>query len=132
VNVTLSPSLDLLVSRMARVSRSSKSNVLRELLEAAEPSLARAVALMEAAERAASAVKSGLADNLKASQDQIEKVLEGQLARIDSMTSDLVGMAESIQSRAPAKVAAKRETPLPSKRGVKSSSGGARRASSKS
>ena len=59
INVTLSPQLDLIVQRMATCQRVSKSQVLRELLEAAEPALQRAVVLMEAAAGMAGAMKEG-------------------------------------------------------------------------
>ena len=69
INVTLSPSLDLLVVRLAAMQRMSKAQVLRELLEAAEPALQRAVTLMEAASKAAPGVLSGLRDSLSRAQD---------------------------------------------------------------
>jgi hypothetical protein len=76
VNVTLPPSLDDLVSRLARVEGASKSQVLRELLEAAEPALRRAVALMEAAEGATEAVRKGLAQSLFEHQLGVEAALD--------------------------------------------------------
>ena len=97
VNVTLSPSLDLLVTRFAVHQRASKSQVLRELLEAAEPALQRAVALMDAASRAGPGVLSGLADSLLRAQERVEDVLAGSLARIDE--ADLVAQAEAVKGR---------------------------------
>ena len=97
-NVTLSPSLDLLLTRMARHQKSSKSQVLRELLEAAEPALQRAVTLMDAASRASAGVKSGLAKSLNQAQDVIEHELEAMLTQMDGAT-DLVSQAEGIRGR---------------------------------
>ena len=129
INVTLSPSTDQLVLRLAQLQRVSKSQVLRELLEAAEPALQRAVALMDAASKASSAVLDGLAKSLEREQAQVEKTMGSHLAAADSMTADLVAQAQAIRGRRP--VAAKRsldgvsgspvqKNPPPSNRGVKS------------
>ena len=66
VNVTLSPSLDALVTQLAGFERISKSMVLRELLEAAEPALRQAIALMEAAKGATATARKNLAMDLDA------------------------------------------------------------------
>ena len=128
VNVTLPPSLDLLVGRMAAHQRCSKSQVLRELLEAAEPALQRAVALMDAASQAAGAVKQGLAKSLDQAQSEAEKHAATMLARMEGITGDLVAQAEVIRERRPARKAEPRSgrrapsDPPASKRGVKSPS----------
>ena len=129
INVTLSPSTDHLVLRLAQLQRVSKSQVLRELLEAAEPALQRVVALMEAASNVGSAVLDGLAKSLEDHQAQAEKVLRSQFGETDDMVADLVAQAQVIRGRRP--VAAKRslggvsgspgqKNPPPSNRGVKS------------
>lgn len=95
VNVTLSPSLFRLVSRLAEYQNGSKSQVLRELLEAAEPALQRAVTLMASASKASAQVKTGLASALDMSMDTLEGNLERELATIDQYGPDLVDLAES-------------------------------------
>lgn len=101
INVTLSPSLDGLVTRLAAFQRCSKSSVLRELLETAEPTLARVVVLMEAASKASAGVRVDLARSLERSQDAAEDVLAGALMRIDRLSTDLVSQAEAVQGRRP-------------------------------
>ena len=101
INVTLSPQLDLVVQRMATCQRVSKSQVLRELLEAAEPALQRAVILMEAAAGAASAMKEGFAQSLDKAQSKAEAHLAGVLHEMDQTTLDLVQQAEAIRGRRP-------------------------------
>ena len=71
---------------MARSQRVSNSQVLRELLEAAEPALQRVVRMIDAAERAKGAVKAGFAEDLLRSQHVIEQELGSQLARIDGVS----------------------------------------------
>lgn len=102
VNVTLSPSLDSLVGRLAALQRVSKSNVLRELLETAAPALSRAVALMEAAARSKPEVLHGLARSLDRSQNAAEALLDGMLSQVDR-ASDLVGQAEAVRGKRPAR-----------------------------
>jgi hypothetical protein len=109
---------------MATLQRVSKSQVLRELLEAAEPALQRAVVLMEAASGAASAMKESLAQSLDKAQSKAEAHLAGTLAQMDQTTLDLVQQAEAIRGRRPAAkkgpgVSGARNPPS-SNRGVKS------------
>lgn len=101
INVTLSPSLDHLVVRLAAMQRLSKSQVLRELLEAAEPALQRAVTLMESASQATSAVKENLARSLTRAQDKAEAHLADMLGQMDQTSADLVQQAEAIRGRRP-------------------------------
>jgi hypothetical protein len=101
VQVTLSPSLFDLVGAMARAQRVSRSQVLRELLEAAEPALQRVVKMMDAAERAKGAVKAGFAEQLLRSQQVLEGELAAQLSLVDGVSTDLVTLAERIEGRRP-------------------------------
>jgi hypothetical protein len=101
VNVTLPPSLDLLVGRMAELQRVSKSQVLRELLEAAEPALRRAVALMEAAAGANAAVRDRLAHSLEAAMSEAEESLSRVMSAADTASQDLVTLAEQVKTRRP-------------------------------
>ena len=103
--VTLSPQLDVLVIELARLQRVSKSQVLRELFEAAEPALRRAVALMQAASMASEALRSTLRQSLDQAQDRAERTLDLAFADMDQGTGDLLAVAESIQSRRPARKA---------------------------
>jgi hypothetical protein len=117
INVTLSPSLNALVGQLASLTRVSKSQVLRELLEAAEPALQRAVALMGAAKGATAAAMAGLADRLQRDQDAAEDSAALVLARLDRVTGDLVGQAEAVRGKRPSRAAPRRAIGLPT-RGV--------------
>ena len=127
INVTLSPSLDHLVVRLAAMQRLSKSQVLRELLEAAEPALQRAVTLMESAASATSAVKENLARSLSRSQDKVEAHLAHLMTEMDQTSADLVQQAQAIRGRRPGvsrrslppAAAAPRRPPSEAARGVK-------------
>ena len=101
VNVTLSPSLDSLVTRLAGLERVSKSMVLRELLEAAQPALLHAVGLMEAAQGASVTARKRIAHDMS----QTVKAAEG-ISHLASRVAannmrDLVSEAEAVQGRRP-------------------------------
>lgn len=102
VNVTLSPSTDALVRRLASFQRVSKSQVLRELLEAAEPALQRAATLMEAAAGAHGAVVDRMRSQLDTAMAKAEHTLAGLLEGQDAMAADLVSQAEAVRGRRPA------------------------------
>jgi hypothetical protein len=130
VNVTLSPSLDALVARMARLQEVSKSQVLRELLEAAEPALQRAATFIEAASRARAEVLGGIGQSLEQAQDSLERNMHRELSKLDAMTADLVDQAEAVKGRrrrraaspavAPPQLRPEPQNPPASNRGVKS------------
>ena len=98
-NVTLSPSLDLLVQRLAAHQGCSKAQVLRELLESVEPSLTRAVALMDAAAKASPEVLAGLASSFARAQASAEDLLETATLRFDQAQADLVTEAQAVRGR---------------------------------
>jgi hypothetical protein len=125
VHVTLSPSLDAVVSRFAAVQRTSKSDVLRELVEAAAPALARAVALMEAASRAKPEMLRGMAAAMAQAQARIEGIVEGSMGTLE-VQADLVEQAESVRGRRPRRTGASRGAAVVDAKGA--SPGGARSA----
>lgn len=101
VNVTLSPSLDALVTQFAGIQRVSKSSVLREFLEAVEPSLRHALALMEAAKGASEAARKTVARDMQMIVQQAESTAHLALSVAADRTRDLVADAESIKGRRP-------------------------------
>ena len=105
VNVTLSPSLDMLVSRLAVLERVSKSMVLRELLEAAQPALQAAVALMDAAEGAGVEARNRIANDMQKTIDAAAGVQHLALQVAANNTRDIVAEAEAIRGRRPSRQA---------------------------
>lgn len=101
VNVTLSPSLDLLVGQLAALERVSKSMVLRELLEAAEPSLRHAVALMQAAQGASVKARDRLVRDMQSSIDLANAASSLSFQVAANNTRDMVAEAEAIRGRRP-------------------------------
>lgn len=103
VNVTLSPSLDSLVSRLADLERVSKSMVLRELLEAAEPSLLQAIALMEAAKGASVDAREKMAASMQKTIDDVHVLRDLSFEVAASRTRDMVAEAQAIRGRRPSR-----------------------------
>lgn len=135
VNVTLSPSLDSLVCALAGLERVSKSTVIRDLLEAAEPSLRQALALMKAAEGASASARARVASDLEESVRAADGVQRLLLQSAAGHTRDMVDEAQAVKGRRPgaapagmrkrppgvAPVGSKRsQNPPSSNRGVKS------------
>lgn len=142
VNVTLSPSLHALVVSLAKHQRVSKSTVLREFLEAVEPQLQQAVALMDAADRVGVEARKRMADDMQQGLEEAEHAAGIALQKAAAVTRDLVDQAEAIRGRRPArkttsavsvpvvagrpssgvtrKRSRQRKDPPPSNRGVKS------------
>lgn len=133
INVTLSPSLDLLCSRLAKHQRLSKSQVLRELLETAEPALQRAVTLMDAAKTASAEARTGLAHSMTRGIEAAEDSMAVIMSRLDRAQDDLVSQAEAVKGKRPARqvgggrsarpaggTVALASDPPPSNRGVRS------------
>lgn len=101
VNVTLSPSLNALVGRVATLQRISKAAVLRELLEASEAGLQHAVALMEAAAGARQSAMKRLADDMEGSLRAAERFEREMRDRFAHSAKDLVADAEAVRGRRP-------------------------------
>jgi hypothetical protein len=128
INVTLSPALDALVGQLAKHERISKAMVLRELLEAAEPSLKHAVALMEAAQGATAAARKRVVEGMDEAIAKAENVSAEMLGFLSEKTNDLFEVEETIKGRRPAAAQAQRAPSAPSpasrppisNRGVKS------------
>lgn len=124
INVTLSPSTDALVGLIAASQRISKSQVIREILEAAEPTFQKALAIMAAASKVREGSRKEIADSLERSFTLATQGLEHDLQLIAKGTGDLVSKAEEVKGRRDGQRSRARpsvpSTPLSSNRGVNS------------
>ena len=111
INVTLSPSTDAMVGDLAKLQRVSKAAILRELLEASEPALAQALAMMKAANELSSEAKKKVAKDLEGTLREVERKGRAAMDLAAGITEDLVSQAEAIRGRRPA-----RKGPRPSRR----------------
>lgn len=128
INVTLSPSTDSLVGLMAASQGISKSQVIREILEAAEPTFQKALAIMAAAKKVREGSRKEIADSLERSLVLATQGLEHDLHLIAKGTGDLVRQAEEVKGRKGGRARRARpsaaSTPLSSNRGVNSTKKG--------
>ncbi len=133
INVTLSPAIDGLVAKLSELQGISKSQLIREMLEAAEPTFRKALAIMAAAHKVRDETRTEIADSLERSLSLATAGLEHDLHLIASHSRDLVDEAEKVQGRgrprakrgvSPSRVP---EDPPSSNRGVKQSSKGPKR-----
>lgn len=132
VNVTITPSMNAVVGRLAELQRVSKASVLRDLLETAEPGLRQALALMEAAQGAAKEVHQRLAADMDKAMLAADRYDREMADYFQNSLGDLVADAEAVRGRRPgrtgvartagaaASVRRKRKDPPSSNRGVKS------------
>jgi len=133
INVTLSPAIDALVSKLSELQGISKSQLIREMLEAAEPTFRKALAIMAAAHKVRDETRTEIADSLERSLSLATAGLEHDLHLIASHSRDLVDEAQKVQGRgrpraqraaSPSRVP---KDPPSSNRGVKSSPKGPKR-----
>jgi len=87
VAVTLEPSTHEVIARMAQLQDRTRGAVIAELLDAVAPSLARTVALLEAAQEAPEQVKKGLLGVLDDMHDELLGVTGRANTQVDSIVS---------------------------------------------
>lgn len=102
INVTLSPVLYDLVGRLATHERVSRSMVIRELLETAEPVFLQALALMDAAQGASAKARETLRADLDLGIKAAEGTANQMMGNLAMHTRDLVNDAQAIKGRRPA------------------------------
>ena len=110
INVTLSPSIYIMVEELAKHQRVSRSMVLRELLEASEPALAQVVAMLKAAENMTEAARDRMRRDMDQTLTSLENKAEQALALAAGVTSDLVSQAEAIRGRRPRRQVARKRS----------------------
>ncbi len=110
INVTLSPALYELVGRLAGYERVSRSMVIRELLETAEPVLLQALGLMDAAKGASAKARESLRSDLDSGIKAAEGTAQLMMGNLAMHTRDLVNDAQAIRGRRPASAKAQLRT----------------------
>lgn len=88
VQVTLEPHTHEVIERLAALQNRSRGAIIAELVEAVEPSLARTVALLEAAAAAPDQVKDGL-----------RSVVEGIHSDLTAMSGDALKQLDFLAER---------------------------------
>lgn len=100
VTVTLKPATQAQLREISRLTGSSQSSLVSELLEQSGPVFDRLIKLLKAAEAARSEVSSKVVENLGRAQSRIETQLGLALDDFDALSTGLLADAESIRRRA--------------------------------
>lgn len=130
LTVTLKPSTFAQLREVSRLTGTSQSALIGEILEQAEPVFSRLIQVLSAAELAKQEFSERTVADLGQAQARLEKQLGLVLSDFDHLTGDLLSDAEDVRRRArrapaaPAKAGAqgaRRAPPTPpSNRGVRS------------
>ena len=99
ISVTLKPSLDAAIRRLSEATGQSKSSLVAEILEQAEPVFARMATVIEAAKTATKEAKERMAANLDEAQSKLEVHLGLVNDLFEEHTADLIGDMEQIGRR---------------------------------
>jgi hypothetical protein len=91
VQVTLEPSTHEVIERFASLQGRTRGSVIAEMLDSIAPSLARTVALLEAAAEAPNDVKRGLRAAVEGIQSELVGVAGDASSQLDFLMSELSG-----------------------------------------
>lgn len=90
VNVSLSANQYELISRLSRVQKRSRADVLRDLFETMAPVLERVVVVGEAAERAAVQAKEGFRESAERAEQAILPHVREAMGQFDAFVDDTI------------------------------------------
>lgn len=99
LTITLSPPLDAAIRRLSELTGQSKSSLIVELLDQAQPVLVRMAEVIEVAKSATEDAKARMRSNLDEAQTKLEEHLGLVNQLWDEQTADLLGEAEQVQRR---------------------------------
>lgn len=99
LTITLSPPLDAAIRRLSELTGQSKSSLIVELLDQAQPVLVRMAEVISAAKTATEDAKARMRSNLDEAQSKLEEHLGLVNQLWDEQTADLLGEVEQVQRR---------------------------------
>jgi hypothetical protein len=100
LTVTLKPSTFAQLREVSRLTGSSQSSLIGDILEQAEPVFQRLIKLLSAAEQAKQEIKLKTASELESAQERLEKQMGLMLGDFDAASGSLIREAETIRRRA--------------------------------
>ena len=100
ITITLDESTALQLRRLSELTGNSQSKLVSELLQESGPVFSRTIVVLEAAQRAKEALKTGSAARLSSAQGRVEAELGMALPEpLDTSTLPLFGAVEKIARR---------------------------------
>lgn len=99
VNVTLTSPQYVLLTRLGRMQKCSRSSVLVDLLETVRPVLERVVVALEGAQEVQQEARDGLRGSIERAEVAIVPHLEAALGQLDMLTADFARASPGVPSR---------------------------------
>lgn len=99
LSVVLSPSLAATLAALSEATGESASSLVRSILEQSQPALARMLQLVVAAKTAKGQIGEGVSESLRKVVDELQDAMAVADSRLDRVSTDLVGQAETVSGR---------------------------------
>jgi hypothetical protein len=113
LTITLSPTLHAQLRKLSELTGNSQSALIAELLEGSEPTFARLIAVLTAAEVAKGALRGSITADIAEAQAQMEGQLGLMLETFDGAAQPLLDEAERIKRRSRGAGGARRASGAP-------------------
>jgi len=100
ISVTVTPSVEAVLSRLSAATGQSKSSFIAELLESSMPVLERMATVIEAAQHAKDTLKSQTVKDMEEAESRLHDILGVTMDIFDESTAPILEEAERVQRRA--------------------------------
>ncbi|MCS0599613.1 hypothetical protein, partial [Massilia agri] len=100
ISVTVTTSVEAVLSRLSVATGQSKSSFIAELLESSMPVLERMATVIEAAQQAKDTLKSQTVKDMEEAESRLHEILGVTMDIFDETTAPILKEAERVQRRA--------------------------------
>jgi len=100
ISVTVTTSVEAVLSRLSVATGQSKSSFIAELLESSMPVLERMATVIEAAQQAKDTLKSQTVKDMEEAESRLHEILGVTMDIFDESTAPILKEAERVQRRA--------------------------------
>lgn len=100
ISVTVTTSVEAVLSRLSVATGQSKSSFIAELLESSMPVLERMATVIEAAQQAKDTLKSQTVKDMEEAESRLHEILGVTMDIFDESTAPILEEAERVQRRA--------------------------------
>lgn len=100
ISVTVTPSVEAVLTRLAVATGQSKSSFIAELLESSMPVFERMATVIEAAKQAKDTLKSQTVKDMEEAESRLHEILGVTMDIFDESTAPILKEAERVQRRA--------------------------------
>lgn len=100
ISVTVTPSVEAVLTRLSVATGQSKSSFIAELLESSMPVFERMATVIEAAKQAKDTLKSQTLKDMEEAESRLHEILGVTMEIFDESTAPILKEAERVQRRA--------------------------------